>query len=317
MRAFSVFLATACALGAAEPMRTLQYTARSAEETQAWQQDLRAKLATLLSIQDLMDQRAAIPLDAKSISSATTDGVLIEELELRSTPGRLFKVIVARQENVACPAPGVVAIHGHGGNRRTPFNSEEEIYKNFGTELAKKGFIVISTDVGQHEVYEEGRILMGERLWDLMRCVDYLQSLDCVDDARVGCAGLSLGGEMAMWLGAMDTRIAAESSCGFLTRMDQMEQNHCMCWKFPGLRELVDYADIYALTAPRALQCQNGLREPETQFTPVLARAALDEIIPTYDAFEKQDNVQLLVHEGAHEIALEPMLAFLSAHLAK
>ena len=25
--------------------------------------------------------------------------------------------------------------------------------------------------------------------------------------------------------------------------MDQMEKNHCMCWKFPGLRELVDYKE--------------------------------------------------------------------------
>lgn len=53
---------------------------------------------------------------------------------------------------------------------------------------------------------------MAERLWDLMRCVDYLQSMPQVDDSRIGCAGLSLGGEMAMWLGAMDERIAATVS---------------------------------------------------------------------------------------------------------
>ncbi len=43
------------------------------------------------------------------------------------------------------------------------------------------------------EVYEDGRLLMGERLWDLMRCVDYLRSLPTVDSKRIGCAGLSLG----------------------------------------------------------------------------------------------------------------------------
>ena len=46
---------------------------------------------------------------------------------------------------------------------------------------------------------------MGERLWDLMRCVECLASLPQVDASRLGCAGLSLGGEMAMWLGAMLT----------------------------------------------------------------------------------------------------------------
>ena len=75
-----------------------------------------------------------------------------------------------------------------------------------------------------------------------------------------------------MWLGALDTRLAATVSSGFLTTMDQMEQNHCMCWKFEGLRALVDYADIYSLTAPRALQCQNGLREGPTDFWVPIAR---------------------------------------------
>ena len=74
-------------------------------------------------------------------------------------------------------------------------------------------------DVGQHEVCEEGRLLMGERLWDCRRAVDWFTSHPRVDAARIGCAGLSLGGEMAMWLGAMDLRIAAEVSAGFLTTM--------------------------------------------------------------------------------------------------
>ncbi len=77
--------------------------------------------------------------------------------------------------------------------------------KFFGTILAKRGYVTVSTTVSQHEVYEEGRLLMGERLWDLIRCVDYLESMPEVDRSRIGCAGLSLGGEMAMWLGARPT----------------------------------------------------------------------------------------------------------------
>jgi acetyl esterase/lipase len=156
---------------------------------------------------------------------------------------------------------------------------------------------------------------MGERLWDLKRCVDYLRKLPEVDPSRIGCAGLSLGGEMAMWLGAMDERIAATVSCGFLTMMDQMEQNHCMCWKFDGLRALVDFPDIYALIAPRPLQCQNGLKEPDTQFTVPLARRALAEIESIYRDLGALDKATLVAHEGAHEIALEPMYAFLKQYL--
>ncbi len=156
---------------------------------------------------------------------------------------------------------------------------------------------------------------MGERLWDLMRCVDYLESLPQVDKTRIGCAGLSLGGEMAMWLGAMDERIAATISAGFLTNMDHMEQNHCLCWKFEGLRELVDYADIYSLIAPRPLQCQNGLLEPPTQFYVPLARQAMEEVRTIYKDMARPENVVFDVHNGGHVIDLPGLTYFLDKHL--
>jgi len=207
------------------------------------------------------------------------------------------------------PYPAVVCIHGHGGSRHSVYDVES-IYRGFATALAEKGVVTISTDVGQHEVYEAGRLLMGERLWDLMRCIDHLESLPDVDKSRIGCAGLSLGGEMAMWLGAMDERVTATVSAGFLTRMDQMEQNHCMCWKFAGLRELVDFADIYSLIAPRALLCQNGLQEIPTQFPVSIAKQALNEITAIYDDFESQENVALVAHKEGHVIDLPSLLAF-------
>lgn len=97
--------------------------------------------------------------------------------------------------------------------------------------------------------------------------------------------------------------------------MDHMEHNHCMCWKFDGLRERADWADIYSLIAPRPLQCQNGLKEPPTEFTVELARPAMDEIRLIYKDLGQPDNATLLVHDGAHEIALDDLVSFLTAHL--
>jgi hypothetical protein len=120
---------------------------------------------------------------------------------------------------------------------------------------------------------------------------------------------------MAMWLGGMDERIAATVSCGFLTRMDQMERNHCMCWKFAGLRELVDFADIYSLTAPRPLLCQNGMKEPPSQFPPSIARKAMAEIRTIYKDLRKPDNAGLRIHKGGHEIDLPNLIKFFERHL--
>ena len=122
---------------------------------------------------------------------------------------------------------------------------------------------------------------------------------------------------MVMWLAALDTRIAAANSSGFLTIMDQMEKGHCMCWKFDGLRELVDFADIYALIAPRPLQCQNGRKEPPGMFTPALAEKAMEDIRPIYVSLKRPGDVGLHIHDGGHEIDLPALLSFFDKHLKR
>ena len=295
-------------------MRTKQYISSSLEQATAWQQAVRHKLFSVLKLEDLLRSGAVGPLNPQVLSETECDGYSYKELEINSTPGRRIPAVLTLPLTIEGPAPAVVCIHGHGGDRYSVYDSAS-IYKGFARVLAAQGYVTMAVDVGQHKVYEAGRLLMGERLWDLWRCVDYITSLPSVDASRIGCGGLSLGGEMAMWLGGMDERLRATLSAGFLTTMDHMEHNHCMCWKFDGLRELVDYADIYALTAPRALQCQNGLEEPETQFNVPLARTALSAIEPIYRDFNRREQLALHVHKGGHEIDLPALKTFFKTYL--
>jgi len=306
--------------------RSMRYTSRSKEDAQAWQGDVRARLFQLLKMDNSLQKRSSIPFKAEELSHVDRGTYLIKEIEINSTSNRRIHVVVTIPNSKTKPIPAVVCIGGHGSNLYSPYDPKtiiwqgtrqksNGIYKGFGTVLAEMGYVTISTTVSQHEIYEKGRLLMAERLWDLIRCVDYLQSLPKVDKRRIGCGGLSLGGEMAMWLGAMDERIAATVSAGFLTTMDQMEQNHCMCWKFDGLREQVDFADIYSLIAPRPLQCQNGLLEPASQFYVPLARRAMEEIRTIYKDMGRPENVVLDVHEGGHIIDLPGLIYFFEKYL--
>ncbi len=327
MAACAVVASAAAGPGCAAEVRSMRYTPRSAEKTVAWQSDVRARLFRLLKMDDQVTGKRP-PIEPKERASFDAGGVNIREITVRSTNGREIEVVLAVPKTGSGPFPAVVCIGGHGSNVLSTFTNGQAfgahvadtsdhspIYKGFAVELARRGYITIATSVSQHEVREPGRTLNGERLWDLMRCVDLLESMPAVDKGRIGCAGLSLGGEMAMWLAAMDTRIAACVSAGFLTNMDQLEHNHCMCWKFDGLRELVDFADIYSLIAPRPLQCQNGRKEPESQFPPKLARRAIGEIYPAYAAFGCVENASLDIHDGAHEIDLPALLGFFDKHL--
>ena len=224
----------------------------------------------------------------------------------------------------------MVAIGGHGSDLYSvyeqttplprPARPYDELYHGFATRLAMAGYVTISTKVSQHDVYEktQDRILMGERLWDLMRCVDYLASMPEVDPSRIGCGGLSLGGEMAMYLGAMDERIAATVSAGTLTYMEKLvfRVNSCQCFNFPGLRELVEWPDIFALVAPRPLQCQNGIFD-RPWFTAEVARTAVEEVRKIYIDLEYPENVVLDIHEGGHIIDLPELMLFFEKHLQR
>ncbi len=306
--------------------RSMRYTSRSKEDAGIWQKNVRAKLFQLLKIDKLFRKRNSIPFNPKILSSADKGTYRVMEVEINSTSNRRIRVVVTIPSSKTKPAPAVVCIGGHGSSLYSPYDpktiagqrprkNSDGIYRGFGTVLAETGYVTISTTISQHNIFEKDWLLMAERLWDLIRCVDYLQSMQEVDHRRIGCGGLSLGGEMAMWLGAMDERITATVSAGFLTSMDQMEQNHCMCWKFEGLREQVDFADIYSLTAPRPLQCQNGILEPVSQFYVPLARKAMEEIRTIYKDMERPENVILDVHGEGHVIDLPGLIYFFDKHL--
>ena len=314
-----VYTMFVCSLAAGEAaagkkkVRSMKYTSRTQQEAITWQKLLRSQLAGLLKMDDQVSRKGPAPLRPKTLSAEKRAKYVFKEMEIDSTPHRRIKVVLTLPTNLKGPFGAVVAIAGHGGTRHTCYESAG--YSRFAHVLAERGHVTISTRVSQHKVSQKGRTLMGERLWDLMRCVDFLASLEEVDSQRIGCAGNSLGGEMVMWLGAMDRRVKASVSSGFLTRMDQMEKNHCMCWKFPGLRELVDFSDIYSLAAPRALLCQNGLKEPPSQFPVALARKALRDIEPIYADFKQPGNLSFVAHKAGHAIDLPSLLAFFEKHL--
>ena len=297
-------------------LRTLAYSRRNADAAAAWQEQVRQELTTLLHLDASLAARTAWPLDVTEVSAEDKMDYIQREVTFNATPKqRINAIVTLPADTSAAPFPAVVCIHGHGGTRHTVYDKDTN-YHGFATTLAAKGFVTIAVDVGQHDLRDPKATLMGERLFDLIRSVDYLETLPEVDPKRIGCAGLSLGGEMAMWLGAMDTRICATVSAGFLTVMDQMEQNHCMCWKFDGLRERVDFADIYSLIAPRALLCQIGEQEPPTQFTPTLAKSAFSELQVIYEDMGVPDKAELYIHPGAHEIHLDTLVSFFEKYLA-
>ena len=317
---FGIGLMGVAVTQAADPAPKSAFRATTPTQAADWQAESRTLLFRLMKVDDLQATRRpngkAIPFDVKELRSETRDKYTWKEIELASTNSRRIKAVVTIPKESG-KHPAVVCIHGHGGNRNI-VHDRKSLYRGFAAELAERGFVTIATDVGQHELADKNRTLAGERLWDLLRCADYAASLPETDAQRMGCSGLSLGGEMAMWLGAMDPRMKATVSSGFLTTVANMRDQHCPCWDFPGLTDHFDFADMFTLIAPRALLCQNGQRETAGGGFPVdIAQRVMTEIQHNYAVVDKQANAALDVHPEGHVFVVPTAVAFLEKELKK
>ncbi|HYH02228.1 MAG TPA: prolyl oligopeptidase family serine peptidase, partial [Bacillota bacterium] len=105
-----------------------------------------------------------------------------------------------------------------------------------------------------------GQTLIGMQTWDLMRLVDYIETLDYCDPSRIGCCGHSGGGWQTLWLTALDARIRCAIVSGYFHgfRDTILKTNRCGCNFVPGLWEMIDVGDLAALIAPRPLLIESG-----------------------------------------------------------
>jgi hypothetical protein len=297
----------------AETAPTLHFQAKSAEQAQAWQRAVREKLFSLM-MGGAQPQR--VPLDAKVLRTIElpADRCVLEELTLQTLPDRRAHVWLARPLQPKGKIGAVLAINGHGGNG-------EEVVRGlslywYGRALIEMGYVVIAPDVGQHELQHTNWSLMGERTWDALRCLDYAVTLPEVDRNRLAVAGLSLGGETTMYVAALDERVKAACSSGWLTTVANMKNGHCPCFNFPGLEENFDFSDIFSCVAPRTLVCELGERERAPGGFPVaIGRQALEGIRAAYRVFNAESNLTLTVHPGPHVFNGQDFLPKLRAAL--
>src|SRR5262249_3992886 len=145
--------------------------------------------------------------------------------------------------------------------------------QHYALELARRGYVTLTFDQICFEERVEpalagnlferfeftrrvtlGSCLQAKMTCDAMRAVDYLLQRPEVN-GRVGCIGHSLGGQQALFLAALDERIAAgASSCGFasLSTIFRDHVNHNFGAYVPGLGAVADLGDVLRLVAPRA-----------------------------------------------------------------
>jgi len=145
-----------------------------------------------------------------------------------------------------------------------------------------------------------GRTLIGERVYDVDRGIDYLASRGDADMTAIGVMGNSGGGTISVFSAALLPRIAfAMPSCYFCTFRDSiMSIYHCMDNYIPGLLKFAEMPDIMGIFAPKPTVIVAG---KEDEIFPIKAtRQAFRELQSIYDAYGAKERCHLVVGDGGH-----------------
>src|SRR5262249_12083947 len=108
-----------------------------------------------------------------------------------------------------------------------------------------------------------GQTLIGWRVRDVMRTIDYIRSRPDLDSTRIGCVGISGGGTATLFAAAIDPRIRVAMVSGYLNTFPDSVGSlaHCVDNYIPGILNWAEMHDIAGLIAPRPLFVESGEKD--------------------------------------------------------
>jgi dienelactone hydrolase len=138
-------------------------------------------------------------------------------------------------------------------------------------------------------LYWAGTTWQGIAHWDDIRTIDYLVSRPEVDPARIGCIGISMGGDRTDYLAGLDERIKCAVSVGWMSTLRPMIKAHVDTHSFihflPGMAHYIDLPDLIGCMVPKPLMVQyctkdalyplEGMKESNQKIARIYAKAGV------------------------------------------
>ena len=257
------------------------------------------------------------PLRPRTLESVDCGSYVREKVEYCTELGEVVRAYLCLPRSRPPKTAAIFCHHQHDFNfalgKSEVVGLAGDPDQSYAAELAERGYITFAPDAiafeernwsggtFQAEYYElasrlvAGRTLLAKVLHDASVGIDYLESREEVDRARIGFLGHSYGGRMAIWMPAIDRRIKASvSNCGCVNYRNSLSREAGIQMEFcvPGVMEVGDIEEIVALVAPTPLYISAGEQDK-------WSRGAQELFDAAKSAFSA-GNLQLKIWPGGH-----------------
>jgi len=307
-----------------------------------WQRKLRRALIELLG--GFPQERC--PLDVRELEREETEEYIRTKMVFASEERADVPAHLLIPKGVKLPAPAMICLQGHSPGMHISIGVARDEYerelvegdRDIALQAVRNGFVALAIEQrcfgeraetlqeqrSDHGCFDAvmhslmlGRTMAGERVWDVMRAIDLLETVEAVDADRIGCMGNSGGGTVTFYAACVDERIRlAVPSCSFCTYADSiMRIYHCSDNYIPRMLTVAEQGDLAGLIAPRKLLVVAG-RE-DTIFPLKGVRGAFSTAKDIFTAAGCPENIDLVVGEGGHRFYAEQSWPRIRAMLAR
>lgn len=272
------------------------------EEWKARKQSLRLQV---LQASGLYPMPKRTPLKPQIFGRIEGTDYTIEKVLIETMPGYYLGGNLYRPKHTSGKHPAVLNPHGHwqyGRLENQPLYSGE----SFGVSMAKLGFVVFAYDMvgytdtvqtphdfATHETESWSFTPLGLQLWNSVRSLDFIASLDDVDSTRIGMAGASGGGTQTFLLTAIDDRIQFAVPVNMVSAI---MQGGDVCENAPGLRIDTSNVEIAAMFAPKPMLLVSATGD----WTRNVPRQEFPAIQSIYRLYGKADEVTVTQIDAKH-----------------
>jgi dienelactone hydrolase len=327
----------------ADAPRRLRFQARGRSQAEAWQKQLRVKLAELLG--GFPAGRA--PLRPVTLETRAFPGYRREKFVFDARPGVSVLAYLLLPDKAKVPAATMICVPGHGrgvddivgiddkGRERT---DKAGYQHDFAIQVVEAGMAAVAIEPMAFGCRRDaitarkglgtsacqptaggallvGQTMLGWRVWDVMRTVDYITTRPELDASRVGCMGISGGGTVTVFATALEPRLRVALVSGYLnTFRDSVGSlSHCIDNYVPGILNWAEMYDVAGLIAPRPLFVESG--EKDNIFPIGASIESFGKVRDVYDVFGASDRIEHEVFPGEHSFWGKRGIPFLARQL--